>query len=121
MIDTIRRDDLLAHVREVGGYFLEQLTLLASKHDCIREVRGRGLMLGLELHSADHASAVATAMLDRRIIINRTSETVLRFLPPYILERVHVDQAITALNELLGEPPTLVSASASIPGESFHE
>ena len=40
-------------------------------------------------------------MMERRIIINRTSETVLRFLPPYILERKHVDIAIAALDEIL--------------------
>ena len=51
------------------------------------DVRGMGLMLGMELNSADLAKRVAAQMMERRIIINRTSETVLRFLPPYILER----------------------------------
>jgi acetylornithine/N-succinyldiaminopimelate aminotransferase len=42
-------------------------------------------------------------MLERRILINRTSETVLRFLPPYIMGREHVDLAVSALNEILTE------------------
>ena len=121
VIETIRQEGLLSHIRDVGGYFLDQLGLLAKKHTSIREVRGRGLMLGLELHSADHAKAVAAAMLDRRIILNRTSETVLRFLPPYILQREHVDQAIAALDEILDQTPALATASASTSGDTFHE
>ncbi len=64
------------------------------------DVRGIGLMLGLELNSADLAKRVAAEMMERHIIINRTSETVLRFLPPYILERKHVETAIAALDEI---------------------
>ncbi len=121
VIDTIRRDGLLAHIQTVGGYFLEQLKLLAAKHMSILEVRGRGLMLGMELSSAEHAAAVAAAMLDRRIILNRTSETVLRFLPPYILEKQHVDFAIAALDEIFTDSPAFVVSAASAAGESFHE
>jgi acetylornithine aminotransferase/acetylornithine/N-succinyldiaminopimelate aminotransferase len=58
-------------------------------------------MLALELRSADVAKSVAAAMMERRILINRTSETVLRFLPPYILGKSHVDLAITALDDIL--------------------
>lgn len=101
VIDTIRRDHLLAHIQDVGTYFLDQLNILARKHASIREVRGRGLMIGLDLHSAEQAKAVADTLLERRIILNRTSDTVLRFLPPFILERAHVDQAIAALDDTL--------------------
>ena len=121
VIDAIRKDNLLAHVRDVGDYFLEQLNLLATRHSSIREVRGRGLMIGLEMHSAEHAESIAKAMLDHRIILNRTSETVLRFLPPYILERMHVDQTIDALAQILADAPVLTTTAASTPGESFHE
>jgi acetylornithine/N-succinyldiaminopimelate aminotransferase len=101
VIDTIRKTDLLAHVREVGGYFKARLEALKEQHECIMDVRGMGLMLGLELNSAELAKSVAAQMMERQIIINRTSETVLRFLPPYILERKHVDLAMTALDEIL--------------------
>jgi acetylornithine/N-succinyldiaminopimelate aminotransferase len=53
-------------------------------------------------------------MMQRRIIINRTSDNVLRFLPPYILERKHVDLAITALEEILNSS---AAQSASLTGE----
>lgn len=119
VIDTIRRDHLLAHIQDIGGYFLDQLHALARKHAGIREVRGRGLMIGLDLHSAEQAKAVADTLLERRIILNRTSDTVLRFLPPYILERAHVDQAVAALDLALSETSAL--AAASTPGDTFHE
>ena len=90
VIDTIRETQLLAHIREVGGYFKQKLQALAEKHECISDVRGMGLMLGLELNSTELAESVAAQMLQRKIIINRTSDNVLRFLPPYVLERKHV-------------------------------
>jgi acetylornithine aminotransferase/acetylornithine/N-succinyldiaminopimelate aminotransferase len=101
VIDTIQRENILAHIEGVGGFFRSQLEGLKQRHDCITEVRGLGLMLGLELNSADLAKRIAAQMMERRIIINRTSETVLRFLPPFILERKHVETAISALDELL--------------------
>jgi acetylornithine aminotransferase/acetylornithine/N-succinyldiaminopimelate aminotransferase len=65
----------------------------------------------MELSNADLAKQVAAQMLERHIIINRTSEAVLRFLPPYILERPHIDQAVQALDEIL----TSTAAAASLP------
>jgi acetylornithine/N-succinyldiaminopimelate aminotransferase len=70
-------------------------------------------MLAAELDSADLCKEVVNQMLKRHIIINCTSDTVLRFLPPYILERAHVDTAIQALDEILTEYAGAVSASPS--------
>jgi acetylornithine/N-succinyldiaminopimelate aminotransferase len=101
-IDTIKRDNLLAHNTELGEYFLAELRNLAARHSSIKEARGLGLMIGLELHSADVAKSVQEAMMKtHHILLNRTHDTVLRFLPPYLITRAHVDQTITALNNLL--------------------
>jgi acetylornithine/N-succinyldiaminopimelate aminotransferase len=100
VIDTIEREGLLKHVVEVGDYFQEQLKGLAAKFDAIVDVRGKGLMLAAELDSADLAKLVVKEMLQRKILINCTSDTVLRFLPPFILQKEHVDQAIAALDEI---------------------
>jgi acetylornithine/N-succinyldiaminopimelate aminotransferase len=116
VIDTIKRDNLLGHINETGAYFHQQLTQLAARHDCITEVRGKGLMLGIEINSADLAQRVAAQMLERRIIINRTSETVLRLLPPFLLEHHHVDTAIKALDEIF----TAALAGAAPAGEKSH-
>ncbi len=64
---------------------------------------GIGLMLAIELDSADLAKQAVADMLARHILINRTSETVLRFLPPFILKKEHVDTAIAALDEIFTE------------------
>ncbi|HTV81333.1 MAG TPA: aspartate aminotransferase family protein [Acidobacteriaceae bacterium] len=103
VLDAIERDRLLDHVTVIGTYFREKLDRLARNHPAIVEVRGLGLMLAVELDSADLAKRVLAEMMSRRMLINRTSETVLRFLPPYILEREHVDAAVDALSEILSE------------------
>jgi acetylornithine/N-succinyldiaminopimelate aminotransferase len=103
-------EKLLGHVRQTGAYFHKQLEMLAGKHSSVKEVRGRGLMLALDLNSADLAKAIVRQLLENGIIINRTHETVLRFLPPYIIEKRHVDEVIHALDQRLSE-----SASAPTP------
>jgi acetylornithine aminotransferase/acetylornithine/N-succinyldiaminopimelate aminotransferase len=115
VIDTIKQENLLEHISDVGGYFKQQLEALRKRHDCIVDVRGMGLMLGVEIDSAELAKRAAAEMMARHIIINRTSETVLRFLPPYILERGHVDKAIAALDEIL---TSLTSSSAALAGQA---
>jgi acetylornithine aminotransferase/acetylornithine/N-succinyldiaminopimelate aminotransferase len=118
VIDEIKRSHLLEHVTEVGTYFMDELRSLAKRHSCIAEVRGAGLMIGMELDSADLAKTVAAEMLVQRIILNRTSETVLRFLPPYILERKHVDIAVAALDAILTSNASYAGQAAS--GEHAH-
>ncbi len=103
VVDTIEKEGLLAHANQVGNYFQERLRWLAKRHETIVDVRGKGLMIAAELDSADLAKLTVAEMLKRRILINCTSDTVLRFLPPYILERAHVDAAIAALDEIFTE------------------
>ncbi len=115
VLDTIENDNLLAHAVEVGDYFQEQLRTLQKKHDCIVDVRGKGLMLAAEVDSAELGKTVVAEMLKRRILINCTSDTVLRFLPPYILQRRHVDAAIAALDEVFTEQQ---AAAQNAPGQA---
>ncbi len=110
VIDEIERENLLAHATDVGNYFLAQLRTLALHHKAIIDVRGRGLMIAAELDSAGLAKLVVAEMLKRRIVINCTSDTVLRFLPPYILHRNHVDTAIRALDAIFTEHAAPVAA-----------
>ena len=116
VIDTIEKDGLLRHTEEVGAYFMEQLRTLAKKHEAIVDVRGKGLMIGAELESAELAKLTVAEMLKRRIVINCTSDTVLRFLPPYTLERAHVDTAITALDEIFTEHAAAFSGALTAGG-----
>ncbi len=94
-------DGILGNVQRIGEYFRDQLERLAAKHSCICEVRGLGLMLGIELDSSEVAKTVVLQLLRSGIIINRTHETVLRFLPPYIIQNKHVDIVIRALDSAL--------------------
>lgn len=116
VIDTFEKDGLLAHVTEVGGYFMDCLRSLAGRHESIVDVRGKGLMIAAELDSPELAKLTVAEMLKRRILINCTSDTVLRFLPPYILERAHVDTAIAALDEIF----TVHAAAQSAPAGGHH-
>jgi acetylornithine aminotransferase/acetylornithine/N-succinyldiaminopimelate aminotransferase len=84
---------------------------LAKKHECIKDVRGKGLMVAAELDSADLGKLTVAEMLKRHILINCTSDTVLRFLPPYIIERKHVDEAIKALDDIFTVQAAAVSAA----------
>ncbi len=103
VMDTIEQEDLLTNIRETGGYFKRQLHDLAARHESVVEVRGLGLMLSIEMESAELAKRIVARMVEQRILINRTSETVLRFLPPYIVGREHVDLAVRAMNDILTE------------------
>jgi acetylornithine/N-succinyldiaminopimelate aminotransferase len=106
-IEFLRTEkQLLSHVRDLGTYFHAELEGLKAKHASIQEVRGLGLMQAVELESQDVAKAVVRQLLQEGIIINRTHDTVLRFLPPYVIQKKHVDQVISALNTALGANST---------------
>jgi predicted acetylornithine/succinylornithine family transaminase len=94
-------DELLPEIQRVGGYFHVALKELAHRHGVIKEVRGFGLMLGAEL-AVPGKQVVLDAMAEG-LLINCTHETVLRFLPPYIVTEKEVDQAIKTLGKLLAK------------------
>lgn len=100
-LQVLKRERVLDHVVEVGNYFQQQLNELKAKYAAIVNVRGLGLMIAAELNSADLAKAAVREMLEKGIIINRTHETVLRFLPPFVIGKEHVDQVVAALDEIL--------------------
>jgi acetylornithine/N-succinyldiaminopimelate aminotransferase len=112
-------DGLLGHVKELGGYFHAKLEGLKSRHTSVREVRGMGLMLGLELDKGDAAKAVVAKLLKQGILINRTHETVLRFLPPYIIQKKHVDQVVRALDAALTDSTPAGVAKKSTTRSTF--
>jgi acetylornithine aminotransferase/acetylornithine/N-succinyldiaminopimelate aminotransferase len=112
VIDEIKSANLLDHVAKVGAYFKQALTQLQAKHRSILEVRGEGLMLAAQLDSTELAKSVLAQLLDRKIIINRTDETVLRFLPPFILQPEHVDTTIQALDEVLAGTESAAASHA---------
>lgn len=83
----------------VGAYFLARLTeALAGREDVV-EIRGRGLMIGVEFRS--EAKPIVERLLERGVIANATAATVLRLIPPLILTEAEVDEGVAALVEVL--------------------
>lgn len=94
-------DELLPSIRRVGDYFRARLMDLARRYSFIREVRGCGLMIGLDM-TVPGKQMVLDAQ-SRGLLINCTHDTVLRFLPPYIITEKEVDTAIKILDAIFGE------------------
>jgi predicted acetylornithine/succinylornithine family transaminase len=93
--------ELLPAIQRVGGYFHVTLNDLARKHSFVKEVRGFGLMLGVEL-TVPGKQIVLDAMAEG-LLINCTHDTVLRFLPPYIATEKEVDQAVKVIARLFAK------------------
>jgi len=90
---------LMAQVARVGQHFERGLKALAAKHAFVKEVRGAGLMWGLDLNR--DATPVVAAGLERGVIVNRTSETVVRLLPPLVITEPDIDEALARLDAAL--------------------
>lgn len=95
------RNGLLDYVRETGNYLGEKLLELKQRYpEKILEVRGRGLMQGLQL-SFD-ANELVSKLLEKKIIANSASDTVLRLIPPLIITKVDIDILYIAIDEIFG-------------------
>ena len=99
---------LIDHVKEVGIHFERRLRALALQHPTIVEVRGVGLMRGLQM-SMD-ATAVVDAARERGLLVNRTDEKVVRFLPPLNIEAAEIDRAVDMLDGVLTAVEAAVQA-----------
>jgi len=97
-------DNLLPSIRRVGDYFRARLRELAREHAFIREVRGHGLMIGVDM-TVPGKQMVLDAQ-SRGLLMNCTHETVLRFLPPYIVTEKEVDAAVTILDSIFAAQPS---------------
>jgi len=91
-------DDLLPRIQEMGRYFKQQMEDLARKHSFVKEVRAFGLMLGMELTVP--GKQIVLDGIAAGLLFNCTHDTVLRFLPPYIIEEKDVDKAVKILAKL---------------------
>jgi acetylornithine/N-succinyldiaminopimelate aminotransferase len=94
-------DDLLPSIQRVGGYLHVELNELARKHSFIKEVRGFGLMIGIDLNMPGK-QLVLDAMAEG-LLINCTHDTVLRLLPAYIITEKDVDKAVKTLAKLFAK------------------
>ncbi|MFH1092229.1 MAG: acetylornithine transaminase [Pseudomonadota bacterium] len=100
-LETILSPGFLDQVVRVGRYFKDQLKELAAGGDYIKEVRGRGLILGLELTFP--GAGVVKSLMNRGFLINCTMERVLRFLPPLTVTEAEIDRLMPPLSAVLAE------------------
>jgi len=98
-LEQLMDNGLIEHVRQVGAHFERRLRTLALTHPVIVDVRGSGLMRGLEL-SID-ATPVIDEARERGLIVNRTSGTVVRMLPALTITAAEIDRAVDVLDGVL--------------------
>jgi acetylornithine/N-succinyldiaminopimelate aminotransferase len=108
VLEQLQDHGLMDQVQRAGAHFEARLTELAARHAVVTEVRGAGLMRGLQL-SVDAAPVVEGA-LARGLLVNRTAESVVRLLPPYTASTGDIDEAVATLDAVLAGLPAEVKA-----------
>ncbi|HET6462077.1 MAG TPA: acetylornithine transaminase [Syntrophales bacterium] len=98
-LESILHDGILENVRKVGAYFLRRLDELKNRCAVIKDIRGRGLIIGVELNI--EGAGIVKECMDRGLLINCTGGNVLRFVPPFIITDGDIDTAIGILGEVL--------------------
>ena len=99
-LSILEDEKLLENVNRVGAYLHQQLESVVEKQAAAIGVRGRGFIQGIQLEIP--ARPIVDAGLAEGVLFNSTQDTVVRFLPPYLLEQKHVDKGIRVLKKLLG-------------------
>ena len=97
----VEEEKLLENVNQVGAYLSQELNGLIGKRAAAKAVRGRGFIQGIQLDIP--ARPIVDAGLAEGVLFNSTQDTVVRFLPPFLLEEKHVDKGIRVLKKLLGK------------------
>lgn len=110
-LSTVEDEGLLANVRNVGGYLQQQLQELVGKYGAV-ETRGRGFIQGLVIDAPGRP--IVEGALAEGVLFNVTQDTVLRFLPPFLLEQKHVDKGIRVLKKLLGKKRSRTDNQVSV-------
>ncbi len=99
VLDIMRDKYICANAKEMGDYFEEQLNNKFNKHKSVKEIRCKGLMIGIELH--EECTNLSKEALKLGLIINVTKKKVIRLLPPLIIKKDHVDEIVNKLEILL--------------------
>lgn len=99
-VETIRQEGLLQKSRENGLYFKNELKELFQEHGLVEEVRGLGMMLGMEMDMT--CAHMVDDMREQGVLVNCTADKVLRFVPPLVITREQIDNVTGCLDEVLG-------------------
>ena len=100
VLDILKEQKITDHVQEISGYLEGQLEQLKEEIPAIAKRRGLGLMQGLELNSHVPAGEISKKSLEQGLILITAGNNVLRFVPPLIIEKEHVDEMIEILKKI---------------------
>jgi len=100
-LNIILREGFLERVKEVSKYFIAQLNELTEESSTVKGVRGKGLMLALELHNSLSAKEVTLELFNKGFLVNAVQQHTLRFLPPLIISKKEIDLLIEALKGIV--------------------
>lgn len=100
-LEVILEENLLENTRKVGTYLLNQITGLAKNYEIIKEVRGVGLMIGIEFEP--QCRSIALKLLEKGLLVSCTALYVIRLVPPLILTREEANRIVSILKEVLDE------------------
>ena len=101
VIRTAMKENLPRRAAKLGKYFKKRLIELAEKHRQVKDVRGLGLLLGMELSEKRFAETLVEMLRREGYLVNCTAERVLRFVPPLIVEKKDIDGLIEAMDRIL--------------------
>ncbi len=101
VVEAIEEENLLDNANKMGQYTREKLAALKEKHPVIDHVRGKGLMIGIQLTSS--GAGIVSKCLEKGLRVNCTQDTVLRFMPSMTVTCDEIDRAMAILDEVLGE------------------
>lgn len=101
VFDLYEQLNLVEHVKEVGTYLYEQLEALKEQYDCIEEHRGLGVMQGLQFKEDTPVGAIVNKALEEKLVLISAGNNVIRFVPPLVIEKEHVDEMIDKLKKAI--------------------
>jgi len=101
VMEVLLKEGVLENCKKTGSYLLEKLNELKKNHSIIKEVRGKGLIIGMEL--SVEGEDIVKKCRDKGILINCTCGNILRFVPPLIITAEDVDMAVNVLDEVMGD------------------
>ena len=101
VLDAFENEGIVENSKKMGVYFIEKLSALKEKHDFINDVRGAGLLVGLELNF--EGADIVGKMFEKGFLINCTAGNVLRFAPPLIVKEEEIDALVEALDKVFNE------------------
>ena len=102
VMDIVSKKSFLNNIKKLSKYFLEKLNSIKSKHpDIIKEIRGRGLLIGIQLHN--NPTLFIKKLMDYRLLTIRAAENVIRILPPLNVKKKEIDIAVKIISKVCNE------------------